>query len=124
MTKRARILASLLLIALIVSCAPGTPEPAKPTAFPVPSVTSKPTEVATITSTPMVLGLYRAPEIPDMLIAESDNWGIPLIADPDQAALHLELVSAGDETTIASRTTWIYALVVPFPTITDRKSVV
>ena len=67
----------------------------------------------------MALGLYRAPEIPDSLVAESDTWGVPLITDPGQASLHMELVSAGDESTIASQTTWIYALVAPFPTVTD-----
>jgi len=70
----------------------------------------------------MALGLYRAPEVPDALVAESDRWDIPFITDPSQASLHLELVSAGDESTIASKSTWIYALVVPFPTVTDGVS--
>ena len=116
MTKRACNLVSLLLATLIVSCAPNTPEPSlspAPTAVPQPSAT------ATVTSTPMALGLYRAPEVPDALVAESDRWDIPFITDPSQASLHLELVSAGDEATIASKSTWIYALVAPFPTVTD-----
>lgn len=36
--------------------------------------------------------------------------------------MRLELVSAGYESTIASRTTWVYALVAPFPTIPDGVS--
>jgi len=68
----------------------------------------------------MALGLFRAAEVPDSLVAESDRWGIPLITNPSQASLHLDLASAGDEATIASRSTWIYALVAPFPTVTDR----
>ncbi|MBN1454470.1 MAG: CapA family protein [Anaerolineales bacterium] len=116
MTKRARTLVSLLLATLIVSCAPNTPEPSP---SPAPTAVPQASATATATSTPMALGLYRAPEVPDALVAESDRWGIPLVANPSQASLHLELVSAGDEATIASRSTWIYALVAPFPTVTD-----
>jgi len=66
--------------------------------------------------------LYRAPEVPDLLTHETDNWGLPLQADPSLATLCLELASAGDEATIASQATWIYALVAPFPTVTDGVS--
>jgi poly-gamma-glutamate synthesis protein (capsule biosynthesis protein) len=116
MIKRARILVTFLLVILIVSCTPVTP-----TSKPAPTSTDipQPTETIQATSTPMEFGLYRAPEVPDSLVTESNSWGIPLVTDPDQAPLHLELVSAGDKSTIASRSTWIYALVAPFPTVTD-----
>ena len=118
MTKRDRLLVSLLLIILIASCAPNTPEPSPPPAF---TTVLQPTALATATatSTPMPLGLYRASEVPDVLVTESDRWDIPLVADPSQASLRLELASAGDEATIASESAWIYALVAPFPTVTD-----
>ena len=94
MTKRDRLLVSLLLIILIASCAPNTPEPSPPPAFTtVPQPTALAT--ATATSTTMPLGLYRAPEVPDVLVTESDRWDIPLVADPSQASLRLELASAG-----------------------------
>ncbi len=116
MTKRAHILTFLLLVTLIVSCAPSTPEPSP---SPAPRAVKLPSATATVTSAPMALGLFRAAEVPDSLVAESDRWGIPLITNPSQASLHLDLASAGDEATIASRSTWIYALVAPFPTVTD-----
>jgi hypothetical protein len=116
MTKRARILVSLLLVTLIVSCAPNTPESSPSTA---PTAVPQPSATVTATSTPMAPGLYRAPEVPDSLVAESDRWGIPLVTDPNRASLHLELAAAGDESAIASKSTWIYALVAPFPTVTD-----
>lgn len=119
MTNRARFLVSLLVAAMIVSCAPNTLEPTEPVLSPVPSATPNPSAMVTMPPTPMALGLYRAPEIPDVLVAESETWGIPIITNPAQAPLHLELASAGDEFTIASTTTWIYALVAPFATVTD-----
>jgi len=127
MKKRARILVSLLLIVLIVSCTPSVPEPlAASTSAPQPAQSSQAesslggTPTATSTSVPRPLVLYRSPELPDTLLAESDRWNIQLADDPDAAALHLELVSTGDEASIASKSTWVYALVAPFPTVTDR----
>ena len=117
MTNRIRILALLLLIAItLASCAPkvSVSQPAfTKTPKPQPSTTF------TVTSVPMELALYRSPEIPDVLVVESDHWGIPLVPDPDQAPLQLELASAGNEASIASKSTWIYALVAPFPTVVD-----
>ena len=118
MTKRSHVLAALLLMTILVSC---TPSVSGITPTQIPFATLQPSATTTLapTSTPMAFGLYRAPEIPDALVTESDRWGIPLISDPEGAALHLELASAGDESTIASRSTWVYALVAPFPTVTD-----
>ena len=118
MTKRSHVLAALLLMTILVSC---TPSVSGITPTQIPFATLQPSATTTLapTSTPMAFGLYRAPEIPDALATESDRWGIPLISDPEGAALHLELASAGDESTIASRSTWVYALVAPFPTVTD-----
>jgi poly-gamma-glutamate synthesis protein (capsule biosynthesis protein) len=63
--------------------------------------------------------MYRALEVPDLLAAETETWGIPFINNPDQASLRLELASAGDVSMVASKSTWVYALVAPFPTVTD-----
>jgi poly-gamma-glutamate synthesis protein (capsule biosynthesis protein) len=52
-------------------------------------------------------------------VTGAEFWDIPFDSDPDQASLRLELTSAGDASTIVSTTTWIYALVAPFPTVTD-----
>jgi len=114
MTKRARILVSLLLIFFILACTPSTPQPlAASTSMPQRVPTSKGTSV------PRPLALYRSPDLPDVLVAESDRWNIPLTDDPVAAALHLEPASAGDEGSLASKSTWVYALVSPFPTVVD-----
>ena len=114
MTKCARTLVYLLLAAIITSCAPNTPEP-KPVSQPLIVQQPAPTQLPS----PAPLSLYLAPELPDMLVSTSEHWGIPFMYDPGRASLHLELTSTGGESTIASRTTWIYALVAPFPTVTD-----
>ena len=112
MTKRARFIASLFLVVILVSCATSTPEslaPSTSTDLPQPSAT------IIITSTPRAAGLYKAPGIPDSLAAEAETWGIPFVTDPGRASMRLELASAGDESTIASKSNWIYVLVAPFP---------
>lgn len=120
MTKRARILACFLLSAILISCAPAAPK-AEPKPVPQPQVVGQlsPTGTPISTPEPEVLSIYRAPELPDMLASETENWGLPVKTDPVTASLHLELASAGDEASIASKATWIYALVAPFPTVTD-----
>jgi poly-gamma-glutamate synthesis protein (capsule biosynthesis protein) len=52
-------------------------------------------------------------------LSDTKIWGIPSTTDPNATSLRLELTSAGDESTIASRTSWVYALVAPFPTVVD-----
>lgn len=114
MTKRACILVSFLLATLIVSCATNTPEllPASP-----PTATLQPARTTASSLRP--LSIYHAPEVPEALVSEPGNWGLPFESDPARATLHLELTSAGDGATAASKTTWIYALIAPFPTVTD-----
>jgi poly-gamma-glutamate synthesis protein (capsule biosynthesis protein) len=120
MRTRARILASLLLAAILVSCAPPTPDPTpEPVTNPASLLLVVQPASPTKTPAPGALSIYRAPEIPDALVSDTGNWGVPIKADPKTATLRLELVSDGDEATIASRATWVYALVVPFPTVTD-----
>jgi poly-gamma-glutamate synthesis protein (capsule biosynthesis protein) len=63
--------------------------------------------------------MYIAAEVPDGLAIASETWGIPFVTDPDQASLRLELAAAGEDSTIASRSTWVYVLVAPFPTVAD-----
>jgi len=116
MTKCIRILAFLLLAGSVISCAPTTPE-TEPVSKPSAVVQAQ--VFPTNTPTPWALSIYYPPEVPDALVSEMDTWGIPFKTDPQAATLHMELASAGDESTISSKTTWIYALVAPFPTITD-----
>ena len=115
MTIHNRILAFLLLVTITTSCAHAVTEPAPAIVLPTDVVQPSPTA----SSTPMPLSIYHAPEVPDSLVAEPENWGIPFESDPDKASLRLELSTSGDEATVASNTTWIYALVAPFPTVLD-----
>ena len=123
MTKRVRLWAFLLSVSILVSCA--TPTPPTPQTEPKPvsqaMVAQSPASAATstIAPTPGPLSLYLAPGVPDALKTTAEGWGIPIETDPQSANLHLELASAGDENTVASKTTWLYALVAPFPTVTD-----
>jgi Bacterial capsule synthesis protein PGA_cap len=121
MTNRARILVSLLLATILVSCA--TPTPPPPTAAPEPKPVSQSVVAQqaspTVAPTPGSLSLYLAPETPDELKSEAQSWGIPINSDPKTASLYLELTTAEDKSTTVSETTWVYALVAPFPTVTD-----
>lgn len=118
MTNLARVLVSLSLAALLFACASPTPEPgSKPEPVSQPLITQQ--APSTLTPTPGPLSVYLAPELPEALVAETENWDIPVVSDPGTATLRLELASAGEESTIASKSSWIYALVAPFPTVTD-----
>ena len=120
MTKHARILASLFLLIILVACATPTSESKlEPEPEPVAQLPVAQQVPPTQTPTPRPLSIYHSPEVPDELLSETAIWGIPVISDPAGASLHLELTSVGDASTIVSRATWVYALVAPFPTVTD-----
>jgi poly-gamma-glutamate synthesis protein (capsule biosynthesis protein) len=118
MTNRVRIFVSLLLAAILASCVPATPEP-EPASSPLAEIQASLTPTLTPVPTPGPLSIYHAPEVPEALVSETEYWGLPFMTDPAKATLRLELTSAGDDSTIASRATWIYALVAPFPTVMD-----
>lgn len=120
MIKCARFLASILLAVVLASCAPSTAKPEPVSQSPAIEQDGQEQFSPTESPTPRALSIYRSPEIPESLISESENWGIPFKSNPEMASLRLELTSSGNESTIASTTTWIYALVAPFPTVTDR----
>ena len=114
MKKRTHILASLLLMVIVVSCVPVATEPPL-----ISTSTPSPAPPPTSTSTPGPMSIYRSPEVPESLVRESDLWGVPLASDPDIGTLHLGLSTVGSDENIASKTTWVYALVAPFPTVVD-----
>ena len=58
--------------------------------------------------------LWISPTVPPALRLKAEGLGIPIVADSDSASLHLEMQPNGNQ-----RTTWLYALVAPFPTIAD-----
>jgi len=85
-----------------------TPTPFQPL-WPTPTVTAPPSSV------------WIAPYAPAALQQAARAWGLPLLADPNSAALHLEAVSPQSPSPQAtdSQAAWIYALVTPFSTTLD-----
>jgi hypothetical protein len=98
-----KLSAIVLLIAMLSACAPTVTE----TPVPLPTMT------ATASSTPMPAALWISPAVPPVLRETAQSWGIPRTDDPSLATLRLDPVTTGT-------TLWIYALVAPFPTITDN----
>ncbi len=94
----------LLCVALLAACAPA---PATPTA----TNTQITPPTATVTNTPMPAGLWIGPGVPPSLRAIAGSWDIPPVNDPQLATQILGISDAGSS--------WIYALVAPFPTVTD-----
>jgi Bacterial capsule synthesis protein PGA_cap len=58
--------------------------------------------------------LWISPAIPPSLRAQAEGWNIPAATDADSASLHLDIQLTGNK-----QTTWVYALVAPFPTVAD-----
>lgn len=61
--------------------------------------------------TPM---LYISASVPDVLRAETSGWNVLPTNDPQSASITLDLTETAEGSSL-----WIYALVAPFPTITD-----
>jgi hypothetical protein len=72
------------------------------------------------TATPLPASLWIAPSIPAGLRQAALNSGLPLAASAEAATLKLDLLPSGSSPAAAS--TWIYALVAPFPTLVDDVS--
>jgi hypothetical protein len=62
-------------------------------------------------------GLWISPAIPDALRQVVQNGDMPLVSDPSNAAIRFDAVSKSAGVT--QKTVWTYALVAPFPTVTD-----
>ncbi len=92
----------LILFILVSACAPATETPAEPTtAAPQP----------TSTQPPMADALWVSPAVPADLRAVAKLSGVPLVDSSDLATQTLDVADSGS--------VWIYALVAPFPTVTD-----
>jgi len=55
--------------------------------------------------------------VPPNLIEIASHWGIPQAADSNLGTIRLDVVTTGSGA--GSTSTWLYALVAPFPTLTD-----
>ncbi|MDP1544858.1 MAG: CapA family protein [Anaerolineales bacterium] len=98
----------LIFIFLLAACVPSTnaPEPTQ-TAL----QTALPTPRPTATSTPMPAALWVSPAVPDALRELAMSSNIPIVDDVESATQRLDVADSGS--------VWIYALVAPFPTVTD-----
>jgi poly-gamma-glutamate synthesis protein (capsule biosynthesis protein) len=99
-----KIIACVLFFAFIAACTPHTNVP--PTAA-APQIF----QTATVTHPSMPEGLWLGSAIPPILRALVKSWNIPLVNDPQFATYTLDVADSGS--------LWIYALVVPFPTVAD-----
>lgn len=73
--------------------------------------TDVPTARPTSTQKPVADALWVSPAVPDTLRVLADSWDIPVVKDVESATQTLDVADAGSR--------WIYALVAPFPTVTD-----
>jgi len=85
-----------------------TPPVTTPTTFPQPPL-------STSTAHPLSEALWISPAVPDVLRQDAQNWGLPLTSEPSKASHSLDIHSGID----GKGSLWIYALVAPFPTVTD-----
>jgi poly-gamma-glutamate synthesis protein (capsule biosynthesis protein) len=69
----------------------------------------------TFTATAESISLWINPAAPDALAEQARASGLPLTQDESTAAVRLDVSKSGG-------TQWIYALVTPFPTVTDDVS--
>ncbi|MFN8413368.1 MAG: CapA family protein [Anaerolineales bacterium] len=99
-----KILPLILCLLILSACAPATAIPIS-----IPTETILPTVVITNTAQPA--GLYISPAVPDVLRNAAIASNIPLVDDPKLATQAVSISASGSM--------WIYALVAPFPTVTD-----
>jgi hypothetical protein len=98
----------LIFIFLLAACVPSvnTPVVEIPVSPTAPSMTQP-----ALTSTPMPAALWVSPAIPDALRELAASSNIPIVDNIESATQKLDIADSGS--------VWIYALVAPFPTVTD-----
>lgn len=109
----------LLLALMLASCAPAsaTPEAASPTPDAPAMATATQAVTATVAPT-TVPALWIDPATPAELIQTIEKQGLPAAESAEMASVRLEPVNDS----AAKGAVWIYALVAPFPTISDGVS--
>jgi hypothetical protein len=94
-----------IILILLMACTPMRKFPINATN------TIIPTAIAITTRTPLPESLWISKAVPPDLLAAAKSWNIPITDSPELAAHKLDIANSG--------TPWIYALVAPFPTVTD-----
>lgn len=101
---------------------PPTMTPFQPEGYtppPTATVTSLPGQP---TATPIVVSLYISPAVPAALRSSVPAAGVTLAAGPDAANTRLDVVNPESSGSSQPSSIWYYALVAPFPTLTDDVS--
>jgi poly-gamma-glutamate synthesis protein (capsule biosynthesis protein) len=101
-----KIAFAFLALFLLAACAPATELPIEMLTPMLPPSQVPPT------NTPMPAALWVNPAVPAQLFEITNSWNIPRTENPQLATQKLELSTTG--------ALWIYALVAPFPTLTDE----
>ena len=102
-----KIFIYIFCIAILAASAPAI-------SIPVPVSTATPSVLQKATSTPLPEALWISPAVPPDLVNVAQSWNIPPSTDPALAKHKLDVVDA------SRGALWIYALVAPFPTVTDN----
>lgn len=95
----------IIVSLLLAACASATETPIAPIAT---------TSIPTATQPPIADALWVSPSVPDDLREIAIQTGLPLADTPELATQTLDVSDSGS--------LWIYALVAPFPTVTDGVS--
>ena len=123
--KSPLIAAAPTIISLAPSLTPFQPEgftPA-PADTPVPlSSQDQPTQPPQPTLTPVPASLWISPAVPETLRQFALASGLPAVETPDAATERLEINNQQSTIDNQPASVWIYALVAPFPTLTDGVS--
>jgi len=93
-----------IIVTMLASCSPATQMPTQ--------AAIQPTAIPTSTQTPRPAGLWISPAVPDDLRSAAGAWDIPTVFESTSATENLDIADTGS--------LWIYALVAPFPTVTDE----
>lgn len=93
----------LICLSILTACVPATEAPTEARTLPTPNPT--PTQEI------LPDALWISPAVPNDLRLIAQIWDIPWVDDPALATQKLDVSASG--------AMWIYALVAPFPTVTD-----
>ena len=106
-----KVLLFFLVMWIAVGCTGRAPASSTPSAT---AIISTPLP---LTPTSDLNGLWISPSVPDQLRSLAQGWGIRSTSNSSSALIKLDIASPSSSND--QRSTWVYALVAPFPTVTD-----
>jgi len=103
---------SLVLLCLFLVVACGAPQQGASVTLPAKASPTQPAATSAPTTTPIrSKALWVSLAVPDVLREDAKSLGLPMVNSADFATQKLDVSASGS--------LWIYALVAPFPTVTD-----